>query len=282
MLDVILDSLLDTVKILPFLLVAFLVLEFVEHKLTKKNEKLLDKKKKLGPIFGGILGALPQCGFSTMAANLFSNRVITIGTLVAIFLATSDEMLPIMLSESASWTLMLGIVVSKMTIGIVVGLIVDLVLRGKNDGEVKQIENMCHEECCGCEENGIFWSSVKHTLKIGGFVLIANLLISIAIFGIGEDNLMNFLVAKNMLTYFIAGIVGLIPNCASSVIITKLFLEGVITIGTLFAGLLVGSGLGVLVLFKTNKSLKENLIIMGIVYAVGVVVGVLVDFLVVG
>ena len=127
MLDVIFDSLLDTVKILPFLFLAFLILEFVEHKLTKKNEKILEKNKKLGPIFGGILGAVPQCGFSAMAANLFSNRVITIGTLVAIFLSTSDEMLPIMLSEGADFGLIFGIILSKVVIGVVVGLVVDLV-----------------------------------------------------------------------------------------------------------------------------------------------------------
>ena len=280
MLDCILDGVIDTLKLLPYLLITFILLEFLEHKLNKKNKKVLTKNKKYGPILGGILGALPQCGFSSMAANLFSGRVITIGTLIAVFLSTSDEMLPIMLSEHVDILLLVKIVMSKVFIGIIVGLIVDIIFIKKNRKDALHISEICEEEKCSCEKDGIFLSSIKHTLHIGLFILIANLCINLIIFAIGEDNLSNFLKQKNILTYFAASLVGLIPNCASSVVMTELYLSNFITIGNLMAGLLTGSGLGILLLFKTNKKVKENLLILSIIYIVGVAIGIVTDFIV--
>lgn len=279
MVDVLLDGLIDTLKLLPYLLVTFLVLEFIEHKFSKKNQKLLSKNKKYGPILGGLLGALPQCGFSSMAANLFSARVITMGTLIAVFLSTSDEMLPIMISEKTDVLVLIKIIGFKVIVGIIIGFIVDLIYRKKvNDKE--EIKELCEHDHCSCEHDGIIISSLKHTLKIGLFILIANLVINIIIFKVGEDNVSNLLLHKNILTYFLSSLVGLIPNCAGSVIITELYLSNMISIGTMLAGLLTGSGLGILLLFRTNKKLKENLVILSIIYFVGVVIGILVDLII--
>ena len=276
--DAIMDGLLDTVKLLPYLLVTFLILEFIEHKLSKKNKDVLSKNKKVGPLFGGLFGALPQCGFSTMAANLFSARVITMGTLIAVFLSTSDEMLPIMLSEKTNAFLLLKIVGFKVLVGIIIGFIVDLIYRKKlNNNNKEEIKELCDHDHCGCDHDGIILSSIKHTLKIGFFILIVNLLINLIIFKVGEDNLSNLLHHKNILTYFVACLIGLIPNCAGSVVITEVYLAKFISVGTMIGGLLTGSGLGILLLFKTNKNLKENLSILSIIYFVGVIVGMLVD-----
>lgn len=278
MLDSILDGLIDTLKLLPYLLITFIVLEFIEHKLTKKNQQILSNNQKYGPIIGSLLGALPQCGFSSMASNLFSSRVITVGTLVSVFLSTSDEMLPIMISEHADILLLLKIIGFKIIIGIIVGIIVDLIYKRKELHN--HISDICEEEHCHCNEDGIIISSIKHTIKIGIFILIANILINIIIFKVGEDNISKVLLHKNIFTYFIASLIGLIPNCASSIILTELYLSNLITVGSLLAGLLPGSGLGILLLFKTNKNLKENITILSIVYIIGVVVGIMVDIII--
>ena len=279
MLDAIIDGLIDTLKLLPYLFVTFVILEYLEHKMNKKHEKALAKKTKLAPIVGSTLGALPQCGFSTMAASLFSKKVITMGTVIAVFLSTSDEMLPIMIGEHTSVGILLKIVGFKVLLGIVVGLIVDLVYRPKKEHVKEEVEHLCHKEHCHCEKDGIFKASIKHTLKIGLFILIANLLINLVICFIGEENLGNILLKKNILTYFLASLIGLIPNCASSVIMTELYLSGLVTIGTLMAGLLTGSGLGILLLFKENKNIKENITILSIIYLVGITVGCIVDII---
>ena len=277
MLDCIIDALLDTLKLLPYLLITFIVLELLEHKFSNKNEKILSKNRKFGPLLGSILGAFPQCGFSAMASNLFSNRVITVGTLVAVFLSTSDEMLPIMLSEKVDIMLLLKIVGFKVFVGIVLGYIIDLVYKRKLDNKHEKIHHMCEEEHCECDHHGIILSSIIHTLKIGIFVLLANLFINILIFKIGEDKLSRIMLNKNILTYFACSLIGLIPNCASSVIMTELYLSKLLTIGNLMSGLLTGSGLGILLLFRTNKNIKENITILSIIYIIGVLVGILVD-----
>lgn len=278
MFDSILDALIDTLKLLPYLFITFIILEFIEHKLTKKNELVLTKNKKYGPVIGGILGAIPQCGFSAMAANLFSSKVITIGTIIAIFLSTSDEMLPIMLSEKVELSLILEIIGFKVLIGIIIGILVDIIYKPiKKHQSNEHIHNMCEHDQCHCNEEGIILSSIKHTLKIALFILIANIIINIIIYLIGEDKLSHLLLNKNIITYFIASLIGLIPNCASSVIITEIYLSGLISLGTLLSGLLTGSGLGVLLLFKTNKNLKENITILSIIYFTGVVIGMLID-----
>jgi len=279
MLDCLLDGLFDTLKLLPYLIVTFIILELLEHKMNDKNEKLLRKNKKFGPLVGGVLGALPQCGFSTMASNLFSGRVITMGTLIAVFLSTSDEMLPIMLGEKVDILFILKVVGFKILIGILTGYLIDLIYKKKIDKNI-HIKELCDDEHCECEKHGIIISSLIHTLKIALFVLLANIIINLIIFYISEDTLKNVLLNKNIFTYFISSLIGLIPNCASSVIMTELYLSNLITIGNLLSGLLTGSGLGILLLFKTNSNLKENITIMSIIYFIGVLVGIIVDFII--
>ena len=280
MIDCIVDGLIDTLKLMPYLLVTFIIIELLEHKLSKKNEKLLIKNKKYGPVIGSLLGALPQCGFSTMASNLFSGKVITIGTLIAVFLATSDEMLPIMISEKVNIMLILKIIGFKVIVGMIVGIIIDLLIRKDKDKVTSHIHDMCENDHCHCDKENIFVSSIKHTIKISLFIMVANIIINIIIYKVGEDNLANILLSKNLFTYFIASLFGLIPNCASSVIITELYLSKLITIGSLLAGLLPGSGIGILLLLKNNKNIKENIFIISIIYFVGVLLGILVDIII--
>ena len=280
MIDCIVDGLLDTLKLLPYLFITFIILEYIEHKLSKKNQKILEKNKKVGPLFGGILGALPQCGFSTMGANLYANKVITMGTLIAIFLSTSDEMLPIMLSEKVSILLILKIIGFKVIVGIIIGFIVDLIYRKKINNNInEEINHMCNDEHCHCDHNNIFISGLVHAIKIALFILVANLFINIVIFYVGEDNISNVLKHNNIFTYFGASLIGLIPNCASSIIMTELYLSNFISIGNLLSGLLTGSGLGILLLFKSNKNIKENISILSIIYVVGVIIGIMVDII---
>ena len=277
MLDIVLDGVLDTVKLLPYLFITFLVLELIEHKFSNKNEVILSKNKKYGPLFGGLLGAFPQCGFGVVASNLFSNKVITMGTLIAVFLSTSDEMLPIMISEKTNVLTLLKIIGFKVLIGISVGYIVDLLYRRVINTNKDNIHHMCEEEHCSCNEHGVIISSIIHTIKIALFIVGANIVINLIINGIGEENILNFLLNKSIISHFICSLVGLIPNCASSVIITKLYLSNLISIGNLFSGLLTGSGIGILLLFKTNKNIKENISIVTIIYFVGVLIGIIMD-----
>ena len=277
MLDCILDGLIDTLKLLPYLFVTFLLLEWLEHKLSKKNQKILQKNKKYGPLIGSILGALPQCGFSTMAASLFSSKIITMGTLISVFLATSDEMLPIMISEKIQILEILKIIGFKIIVALIVGILIDLLFQTKQPRE--DIHHLCEKDHCDCDHDGIFLSSIKHTIKIVLFILIANVGINLIIHWVGEETLKNLLLNNNIITYFIASLIGLIPNCASSVIMTELYISSFISLGTLLSGLLTGSGLGILILLKSNDNPKENIKIISIIYIVGAIVGLLVDIL---
>ena len=278
--ELIIDALLDTIKLLPYLFITFIVLEFIEHKFSKNQEKILSKNKSIGPLIGGILGGFPQCGFSVIASRLFSSRIITIGTIIAVYLATSDEMIPIMISEKVNILVLLKIIGFKVLIGIIIGFIVDLIYKRKDIIKVSEFTHECEDSNCHCDEKGIFLSSVIHTFKIGLFILIANLLIGLIIHLVGEDKLGSILLNKNIFTYFLASLIGLIPNCSGSVIITELYISNLITIGTMLSGLLTGSGIGILLLFKTNKNLKENIFILSFIYLIGVIIGIVVDLII--
>lgn len=277
MLDIILDALLDTAKLLPFLFLTYLLLEFIEHKAAEKTATLAAKAGKFGPAVGGLLGAVPQCGFSASAANLYAGGVISVGTLIAIFISTSDEMLPIMISEQIAVPRILAILGIKVVCGIAVGFLVDFVLRlSRKTDESEQIAHLCEEEGCHCE-SGIFISSVIHTLQIALFIFIFSLLIGIAIHFIGEENLADFAARAGIFAPIAAGLVGLIPNCASSVVLTQLFLSGVLSTGALLAGLIANSGVGLLILFRVHKRPKTDLLIAAVIYGAGILVGILFD-----
>jgi len=278
---VVLEGFEDILKLIPFLFVAFLILEYIEHKMSKKNKDILSKNKKVGPLVGSLLGAFPQCGFSSLATNLFSSRVITLGTLIAVYLSTSDEMLPLMIANKINVLTIIKIIGTKFIIGLIIGYLIDLIYRKKHTKEEKidsHIHDMCHDHDCHCEE-GILKSSIIHTLKITLYILIATILIGTAIYFIGEKNIESILKHGNILTYFLASLIGLIPNCASSVIVTELYLKNMISVGTLLSGTLTGAGVGLLILFKENKNIKENLMIISIIYFVGVIIGFLIDLI---
>ncbi|MBE6665762.1 MAG: hypothetical protein E7603_06050 [Ruminococcaceae bacterium] len=270
---------LDTLKLIPFLFLTYLLLEWIEHKAAQKTESLAAKAGKLGPLAGSLLGVIPQCGFSASASNLYAGGVISAGTLIAIFVSTSDEMLPIMISEQIAPLRILAILGIKVACGILIGFALDFILRfRKNKTEKPSISHICEEENCHCEK-GIFLSSVIHTLQIALFVFLFSFLIELTIDWIGEDTISAFTANAGIFTPLVAALIGLIPNCASSVVITELFLSDVISTGAMLAGLIANSGVGLLVLFRVNKNIKRNLLIMLAVYLTGAFTGVLFDLL---
>lgn len=278
MLEIIQDTLLDGIKLLPFLFITYLLMELLEHKTSLKIKNTIKKSGKYGPLLGGILGLIPQCGFSVMATNLYMGRIITMGTLISIYLTTSDEMLPILISENVSAIVILKILVVKLLIGVISGIIIDIVFNKKQDKSLKQEEHLefCEHEHCHCED-GIVKSAIKHTISIFIFIIIITFVLNIAIYFIGENTLSNLIINNKVLGPIIAGLVGLIPNCASSVIITKLYLENIITASIMIAGLLVNAGVGLLVLFRVNRDLKENIIVVTILYSIGVISGIVLE-----
>lgn len=277
-LDALTDTLLDGLKLLPFLFVTYLLMEYIEHKAGKRAERFIQRSGKLGPVVGSILGVVPQCGFSAAAASFYAGRIITLGTLFAIFLSTSDEMLPILISEQAAPALIAQILGIKLAIGMAAGFAVDLLIRGKGHPEEElRIEHMCDHEHCHCQEGNILRSALIHTLQIFGFILLISLVLNLIIGTIGEEAIGSFMTAVPGAGILLSGLIGLIPNCASSVAITQLYLEGLLSMGAMMSGLLVGSGVGLLVLFRVNEDLKENLRITGALYVIGVVSGFLID-----
>lgn len=278
--EIVEDALIDSIKLIPFLFVTYLIMEYIEHKTKDKTKEAIKKSGKFGPLIGSLLGIVPQCGFSVAATNLYAARVITLGTLIAIYLSTSDEMLPILLSEAVPITTILKILGVKLIIGIIAGFLIDFVLRIKNKNQIEEekIVDLCEKDHCHCE-HGIFKSALKHTVNIFIFILLITLVINIIIFFIGEDRLGSFLQNQPVLGPIIAGLLGLIPNCAASVIITQMFLDNVISVSTMISGLLVGAGVGLAVLFKTNKGIKENIKIVMLLYCIGVVSGILLELI---
>lgn len=277
--EVLLHGLLDTLKLIPFLLLTYLLMEFIEHKASGKTLGFIRRAGPLGPLPAALVGAIPQCGFSAAAANLYTGRVITLGSLVAVFLSTSDEMLPILLSGGFPAGDILIILAYKIVVAIAAGFAIDGVLRllGRGKEDIN-IDELCDADDCHCER-GILHSALHHTLTTGLFILLVTLLINAVIFLIGEESLSAIMYGRPVISHAIAAVFGLIPNCAASVTLATLASEGLITAGTMLSGLFSGSGVGILVLFRVNRSVKENLVITAILVAVGFVFGLLADFL---
>ena len=278
--DIVLDTLLDGLKLIPFLFIAFIIIELIEHKLSKKTEKVIAKAGKGGPILGALLGGIPQCGFSVVATNLYITRIISLGTLISIYLSTSDEMIPVLLSSDAPISKVLILVGIKVLIGMVTGFVIDLIFRETHKKEEKKNKkhahedfHVCEEEHCHCEES-ILKSSIIHTLKTLGFILLITFGLNL-LFGyvISEEVVEEFMESHKLLAPMFASLIGLIPNCGASVMISQIYVEGVITFGTAMAGLLTNSGLALLVLFKQNKNIKETLKILALIYFLGIAFG---------
>ena len=285
---VIIDSLKDTIKdtvtLIPFLFITYLAMEWLEDKTEEQSVAMLSRIKRFSHILGAGIGLIPQCGFSAGAASLYSGGVITAGTLIAVFLSTSDEMMiPIFISSSVAPATTGKILAAKFVTALVSGIIVDAashVIRYGFHAD-KHIHDLCEREHCGCEdeEGGIVRSALIHTLKITGFIFVISLVLSLVMAYAGRETIASMLSAVPLLGTIFTGIIGLIPNCAASVAITQMYLEGLLTSGQLMSGLLVGAGVGLLVLFRTNKHHKENIAITAVLLGLGVCWGVLIDML---
>ena len=322
----------DSILVILVLFFTYLAMEYLEHRAGDKLQQVVEKAGRLGPVIGAAVGVVPQCGFSAAASNLYAGRVITMGTLIAIYLSTSDEMLPVMISAKAPASLILSILAIKVAVGIIAGFMVDLAF-GQGQGEHKdhgghkdhaahngheshetheghesheaheghesheahgghkdhvahnghehhtRIHEMCEQEHCDCEK-GILHSAVKHTVHVGIFLLFITFALNFLLEIVGEDVLSALLLDRPIAGPVIAGIVGLIPNCAASVAITELYLGGMLGLGSMLSGLLVGAGVGLLVLFRVNRHTTENLKITGILYCVGVFAGIVIEYLI--
>ena len=272
--EIIIETFVDTIKLIPFLFFAFLIIELIEHKFSKKEIKLVEKSGKFGPLLGAILGIFPQCGFSVLATNLYITRIVSLGTLIAIYLSTSDEMLPILISRNVEFDLILKILGIKLVIGMLSGFVIDLIFRKKE----KQDYHICEEDNCHCDD-GIIKSSVKHTLNILLFILIINFILTACFEYFGSDYLSKLFLKGCIFGPFVSSLIGLIPNCGASVMITELYLNNAIGFGSLLSGLLTGSGVAIFVLFKSNKNIKENIKIISILYFIGVLSGIIIDLI---
>lgn len=286
-------ALTDTLKLIPFLFLTYCLMEYLEHKTQEQSKKLIKKAGKLGPFIGSVAGIFPQCGFSAAASSLYAGGVISVGTLIAIFLSTSDEMLPIFISESVQAGLIFKILGLKILLSTVTGIVIDILWkagsRKRREREAhrhihrehheKDIHDLCEHEHCHCEEGSILKSAFLHTLQITVFIFIVTFVITFLVETVGEDTIAFLTVSQPVLGVFLAGIIGLIPNCAASVITTQMYLSGLLGLGQMMAGSLAGTGVGLLVLFRTNKGIKENLGILGILYGSGIFWGILIEVL---
>jgi hypothetical protein len=275
-----LHALKDNISILPFLFITYCIMEYLEHLMEEKAEGLVRYSGKMGPLWGGLLGLIPQCGFSAAAASFYSGGVITLGTMLAIFWSTSDEMLPILISAAVPiWTIV-KILAAKVVIAVLAGFSVDFVLKKFVKTGQKHIHDLCEQENCHCEEKHAIWrSALLHTVKVWGFIFLVSLLLNLMLELGGEAALEQFAANHSVLAVILTGLVGLVPNCASSVIITQLYIQELISAGAMMAGLLVGAGVGVLVLFRTNRPMWQNVKIVGLPYGISIAAGFLMDLL---
>ena len=275
MIDIIIDTLIDTLKILPFLWLAFFILELLEHKFQNKTKKVIETSGKFGPLLGGILGIFPQCGFSVMATNLYVTRIITLGTLISVYLTTSDEMLPVLIAHGTQVSEILKLLGTKFLFGVVSGFIIDFLISQKKK---KTSYDLCEKDHCHCEKSLVL-SSLTHTFKILGFITIVSFLLNVLMYYGGEDLLRNIFQKNTILSPFLASLIGLIPNCAASVVLTELYLGGMLSFSSVIAGLLTGSGVALLVLFRSNNDKKENIKILLLVYSLGVISGLFLNII---
>lgn len=269
---------LDTLILLPLLFLIYLLVEYLEHENNNAVTRLFRKTKKMGPFFGAVFGTIPQCGFSVVAAELYSRRIVTLGTLVAIFVATSDEAIPLMLAHPDRILELLTLVFIKFLIALFFGFIIDLVVRSKNNKEdEEEHHHHFHGNCENCQ-GGILRSAILHSVKIFIYIFVINLILGY--FAEKIAPFMEYISDNALIESLIASLFGIIPNCAASVVLTELYLAGNLSLSALIGGLCSGAGVGLIVLFKRNKNLKENLMILALIYGIGVLFGTLLSFVI--
>lgn len=270
----------ESIAIIPILFVTYILMEWLEHKAKDKSLNMIRFSGKLGPLAGGIVGIIPQCGFSGAASSFYAAHSITLGTLMAVFMATSDEMLPILISAAMEPSVIAKILIVKCAAGVACGYLVDILYKRRPKIEANHIHDFCEQEHCECEK-GILGSAVKHTLSIFVLIFVVSILAHLLVHYAEDHNIIlaNSIWNHPVAGHLLAGLVGLIPNCAASVLITELYVAGVIDIGIMMTGLFVNAGIGLVVLFKVNHHMKENLAITGILYILGVVAGILTGFI---
>lgn len=276
-LDCLLDSLKDCALMLPILFLAYLLMEFIEQRAGEKLNRVVAKVGVAGPALGGLLGAVPQCGFSGAIAGFYAAGIVTLGTLMSVFLSTSDEMLPILISSRIAPMEILKLLLFKVIGGIFAGFVVDAALKIINrwrDTDSEHIHDFCEQEHCDCEEN-IWVSALKHTAKVIGLIFIVTLAINIVFEVWGAEFFRGIITNIPVLGELLLALIGLIPNCSASVLITELYVEGVVTAGQMIAGLMANAGVGLVVLFRLNKKPAENLRIVALLYVCAAALGVI-------
>lgn len=282
--DCLLDAFLDTIKIIAILYLVYLLVSYLEHHNNEKFHGFMQKTQKAGPFMGSVLGIVPQCGFSAVMSDLFSKHKITMGTLIAVFIATSDEAIPILISYPEFYKSLLLLLAIKFVFAILIGYVVDIIIALINKKKANFVvknevisEQDDHDHCDGhhCCADNIFLDALKHTAKIAIFIFLATFIINIIVYYVGTDKLSDALMSSSIFQPLIASLIGLIPNCAASVVLIELFISGGLSFGSLIAGLCAGSGVGLLVLFKQNKSIKQNILITAICYLSGAGLGML-------
>lgn len=267
-----------TISMLPFLFIAFLVMEALEHYSGNLIERSLIRTSKAGPAVGALLGCFPQCGFSVIASNLYAGGVITLGTLLAVFLSTSDEAILILLANPKSTGAILPLLAAKVIIAVIAGYLANFFFSKLIVSE-KHIEELCEESCCGCnEENGILRPAITHTLQLFAFIFVFSTALDLIIDLVGLEAVATVLLEGNVMQPLLAALIGFIPNCVPSVILTELYLNGTLSFASIIAGLCTNAGMGLIVLFRVNKNVRENLQIMGLLYLVAVVSGIILSF----
>ena len=281
--DALQDAWIDSVKMLPFLYLAYLLIEWLERHHGARIEQALAGSGRWGFVPGALLGCVPQCGFSAVASNLYASRVITPGTLLAVFIATSDEAVPLLAAEPSQWPSLMALLVCKAVFGMVGGILLDVPLRhvlpkslyGGYAGHADEVD--CHEE--HEEHSGIWLAALRHTVEIFIFILLFSLLIGLVFGSVGETAITSALAGMGVFQPMLTALVGLVPNCAASVLLAQLYIQGAISFGSLFAGLTAGAGVGLAVLWRVNPSWKQNLLMTGLLWAVGAVAGMLLQML---
>lgn len=296
-LDVAIDALKDTAELIPFLFATYVVISLLDLFASDKTTAAIQRAGHAGPLIGGVLGVVPQCGFSAMGASLYADRIVSLGTFVAVILSTSDEMLPLLLAEHVEVGLLARILVTKAVLGVILGFAIDLVLRavlgrtslagvdesdaGEEQDEDAEFDPSAYSCDCGCGEpltrgQTAWWvvvNSAYRTFQVVVFIFVVSVLLNALIALVGEDALASFLSGNAVVATLVSGLVGLVPNCAASVVLTQLYIDGVLGFAPMIAGTLVAGGAGYLVLFRMNGNMRENAAIVGIVYALGVCVG---------